>query len=93
MENSGFTDGPGQAFPVPAGIDMVNDLDAQVTGVLGAGGGGYGAYQGYVDTELSAEQAGRLYYSDVLFEKLKVLKMEIDPGNLFSNPQSIPVGY
>ncbi|KAL1858307.1 hypothetical protein Daus18300_009925 [Diaporthe australafricana] len=90
MENSGFTDGPDQAFPVPAGIDMVNDLNAQVTGALGAGG--YGAYQGYVDTELSAEQAGRLYYGDVLFERLKVLKKGIDPGNLFSNPQSIPVG-
>ncbi|KAI3395184.1 hypothetical protein diail_1678 [Diaporthe ilicicola] len=89
MENSGFTDGAGQAFPVPAGTDLVNDLNAQVTGVLGAGG--YGAYQGYVDTELSADQAGRLYYGDALFEKLKVLKKEIDPGNLFSNPQSIPV--
>ncbi|POS72226.1 glucooligosaccharide oxidase [Diaporthe helianthi] len=90
MELSGFPDGADLAFPVPAGIDLVNDLDRQVTGVLGAGN--YGAYQGYVDTELSAEQAGRLYYGDVLFEKLKGLKKKIDPGNLFSNPQSIPVG-
>lgn len=90
MENSGFTDGPDEAFPVPAGIDLVNDLNNQVTGVLGAGN--YGAYQGYVDTELNADQAGRLYYGDVLFEKLKGLKKNIDPGNLFSNPQSIPVG-
>lgn len=90
MENSGFTDGPDEAFPVPAGIDLINDLNNQVTGVLGAGN--YGAYQGYVDTELNADQAGRLYYGDVLFEKLKELKKKIDPGNVFSNPQSIPVG-
>ncbi|KAI7778162.1 hypothetical protein LA080_002509 [Diaporthe eres] len=61
-----------------------------VTGVLGAGN--YGAYQGYVDTELSADQAGWIYYGDLLFEKLKGLKKNIDPGNLFSSPQSIPVG-
>ncbi|KAJ0106777.1 hypothetical protein J7T55_001301 [Diaporthe amygdali] len=90
MENSGFTDGPDMVFPVPAGIDLVNDLNKQVTEVLGAGG--YGAYQGYVDTELSADKAGRLYYGDVLFEKLKGLKKKIDPDDLFSNPQSIPVG-
>lgn len=74
----------------PAGIDLVNDLNKQVTDVLGAGG--YGAYQGYVDTELSADKAGGLYYGDVLFEKLKGLKKKIDPDDLFSNPQSIPVG-
>lgn len=90
MENSGFTNGPDEVFPVPAGIDLVNNLNKQVTDVLGAGN--YGSYQGYVDTELSADQAGRLYYGDVLFEKLKGLKKIIDPGNLFSNPQSIPVG-
>ncbi|KKY39098.1 putative glucooligosaccharide oxidase [Diaporthe ampelina] len=44
MENSVFTSGPDEVFPVPAGIGLVSDLNRQVTGVLGAGN--YGAYQG-----------------------------------------------
>lgn len=77
-------------FPVPAGIDLVNDMTAVVTDALGQGN--YGAYQAYVDPELSAEEAGHFYYGDALFEKLKGLKKILDPGNVFSNPQSIPVG-
>lgn len=90
MENSGYPDDVSDPFPAPAGIKLVNDLNAQVTDVLGKGG--YGAYQGYVDSELSAEEAGKQYYGDTLFAKLKVLKKRLDPGNVFSNPQSIPVG-
>lgn len=90
MENSGYPSDSSQPFPVPAGIKLVDDLNAQVTDVLGRGG--YGAYQGYVDSELSAEEAGQQYYGDALFAKLQVLKRKLDPGNVFSNPQTVPVG-
>lgn len=88
LENSGYPDDVSKKFPAPAGIDLVNEMTAQVTNVLGAGN--YGAYQAYVDPQLSAEEAGKLYYGDTLFAKLKCLKKKIDPGNVFWNPQSIP---
>lgn len=84
MENSGFTSGPDEVFPVPAGIGLVSDLNRQVTGVLGAGN--YGAYQGYVGSELSADAAGRLHYGYLLFEKLKGLEKKIDPGDFVFQP-------
>lgn len=90
MEMAGFPGDLDDKYPVPAGIDLVDELSGQVTDVLGKGG--YGAYQGYVDPELSADEAGRLYYGDHIFEKLKGLKRKLDPRNIFSNPQSIPVG-
>jgi len=65
-------------------------MTAQITNAMDEGS--YGAYQAYVDSQLSAEEAGKLNYGDELFSKLKALKKRIDPGNLFSNPQSIPVG-
>lgn len=90
MENSGYPDEISTKFPAPAGINLVNDMTAQVTKVLGEGN--YGAYQAYVDSQLSAEDAGALYYGDAIFAKLKALKKTYDPSNVFSNPQSIPVG-
>lgn len=59
MENSGYPDDISDLFPVPGGIKLVDDLNAQVTNVLAKGS--YGAYQGYVDSELSAEEAGKQY--------------------------------
>lgn len=76
-------------FPGQAGIDFVNNMTAQITNGLGKGN--YGASQAYVDSELSAEEAGTLYYGDVLFAKLKVLKKKLEADNVFWNPQSIPV--
>lgn len=90
MQNTGYPEDSNDPFPVPSGIKLVEELNSQVTDVLG--NGGYGAYQAYVDSELSAEEAGQLYYGDALFTKLKALKGELDPRNVFSNPQTIPVG-
>lgn len=90
MENSGYPEDTSEPFPALRGIQLVDDLNAQVTDVLGQGG--YGAYQGYVDSELSAEEAGKQYYGDAIFAKLKVLKAKLDSRNVFSNPQTIPVG-
>lgn len=89
FENTGIAKDLGDSFP-PAGISLVEDMTAQVTNAMEEGS--YGAYQAYVDSQLTAEEAGTLNYGDELFAKLKVFKMRIDPGNLFSNPQSIPVG-
>lgn len=89
VENAGYVEHVDGAFPA-AGIQLVKGMYSRVTSELKQGD--FGQYIGYVDPELSAEEAGRLYYGHVLFEKLKGLKAKIDPGNLFANPQSIPVG-
>lgn len=89
VENAGFIEDIEGAFPA-AGVTQVNDMYARLTKEFKQGE--FGQYIGYVDPGLSAEQGGRLYYGDALFEKLKGLKARIDPGNLFANPQSIPVG-
>lgn len=89
VENCGFIEDTDGVFPA-AGIKQVNGMYSRITNELEQGE--FGQYIGYVDPGLSAEQGGRLYYGDTLFEKLKGLKAQIDPGNIFANPQSIPVG-
>lgn len=89
VENAGFIEDFESEFPA-AGVTQVNDMYARITNDLKQGE--FGQYIGYVDPGMSAEQGGRLYYGDALFEKLKGLKVKIDPGNVFSNPQSIPMG-
>ena len=50
---------------------------------------GTAAYLNYVDPTLSAQQAHDLYYGADVYGRLKTLKTQVDPGNVFSNPQSI----
>lgn len=49
----------------------------------------FGAYLNYVDPSLSAEEAHKLYYGDSLVQKLAGIKKEVDPKNVFWNPQAI----
>ncbi|KAH3918070.1 hypothetical protein HBH56_031590 [Parastagonospora nodorum] len=47
-----------------------------------------GAYAGYVDPALGAEQSASLYWSGNV-DRLQKIKAEVDPNDVFHNPQSI----
>jgi FAD binding domain/Berberine and berberine like len=49
----------------------------------------FGAYLNYVDPSLTATQAHNLYYGASLYSQLQSLKAQVDPKNVFANPQSI----
>jgi hypothetical protein len=49
----------------------------------------FGAYLNYVDPSLSAEEAHKLYYGEELYERLLEVKEQVDPNNVFWNPQTI----
>lgn len=89
IESSGFVEPADALYPEPEGIDFINEINAQVIPTLPPGP--LGAFQICVDPELTAEEAGLLYYGEELFEKLKALKQRLDPHNVFHNPQSIPI--
>ena len=50
--------------------------------------GEWGMYANYLDTQLDGDTATRLYYGGNL-ERLRVLKREFDPDDVFWNPQGI----
>jgi hypothetical protein len=78
--------GQSTAFPA-AGIDFVNGLNTAMTSQMPTTA--FGAYLNYVDPSLSADQAHSLYYGSSLYGQLKMIKLQVDPTNLFANPQSI----
>lgn len=49
----------------------------------------FGAYANYVDPELTAAQAHRLYYGAPTYAKLNAIKNKVDPGKVFWNPQAV----
>jgi hypothetical protein len=51
--------------------------------------GDFAAYLNYVDLTLSVEEAHQLYYGSNLTARLEGIKGEVDPGNVFWNPQGI----
>ncbi|KAI1082588.1 putative glucooligosaccharide oxidase [Whalleya microplaca] len=73
-----------KVFPAE-GLDFVNRLAESVTAKLPE----YGAYDNYVDSSLTREQAHKLYRGEKMSQKLKVIKEKLDPNNVFENPQSI----
>ncbi|KAK4201200.1 putative glucooligosaccharide oxidase [Triangularia verruculosa] len=76
-----------QIFP-QRGIQFLDGLNDAMTKAMN---GSYNAYLNYIDPELDRDEAWHLYYGQSLFQRLKSLKREIDPGDVFWNPQSIPV--
>ena len=49
----------------------------------------FGAYLNYVDPSLSPETAHELYYGSDLYSRLLAIKKEVDPFDVFWNPQAI----
>lgn len=49
----------------------------------------FGAYLNYVDPSYDAKMAHKMYYSEDVYSRLLAIKKEIDPQNLFWNPQAI----
>jgi hypothetical protein len=65
-------------------VDALNDvvIKAQPDGK-------FSSYVNYIDPGLTALRAAREYYGAVTYNKLLVLKREIDPGFVFWNPQAV----
>jgi FAD/FMN-containing dehydrogenase len=80
-----FTD-LGATYPASA-TNFVDGLNTAMTSQMP--GTTFGAYLNYVDPDLSAADAHNLYYGASLYAKLKTIKLAVDPGNVFANPQSI----
>ena len=51
--------------------------------------GQFDAYLNYVDPTLTPAQAHDLYYGPHLYAKLLAIKNEVDPQQVFWNPQAI----
>jgi hypothetical protein len=79
----------GSTFP-SSGLDFVNGMNGALTGKMPSVD--FGAYINYVDPALSADQAHALYYGSTLYGKLATLKAQVDPQDVFANPQSIVAG-
>lgn len=83
FQHYGFV-GIGSIFP-SSGLDFINGLNAALTSAQPD----TGAYLNYVDPSLTAQQAHDLYYGSEVYSRLKTLKDQHDPNNVFANPQSI----
>lgn len=51
--------------------------------------GDFAAYLNYIDPELDAREAARLYYGAETYNRLLRLKKRFDPGFVFWNPQAV----
>lgn len=81
-----FSDGgSGGEYP-PEGFDLLRRFRESVTS--GMADGEWGMYANYLDTQLDGDTAAGLYYGGNL-ERLRVLKGEFDPDDVFWNPQGI----
>lgn len=54
-------------------------------------GGEFGAYPNYVDPGLSAAEAAEVYYGREGYDRLLGIKMVLDPGFVFWNPQAVGI--
>ncbi|KAF7545225.1 hypothetical protein G7Z17_g9328 [Cylindrodendrum hubeiense] len=68
------------------GIGLLEGFKKTFTDMLGDGN--WGMYANYVDTELDSAAAQRLYWGGNL-ERLQQIKAQLDPGEVFWNPQGI----
>lgn len=81
--------GQDEVFPREAGTAFVAGLsDAMKREMPGAD---FGAYINYVDPSMGRDEANLQYFGEAIYERLKGYKKVLDPGELFWNPQTIPV--
>lgn len=69
------------------GIDFLNGLMDSIKNPMAAGD--WGRYANYIDSELERNAALNQYYGGHL-ERLRGIKTNLDPDDLFHNPQSVP---
>ncbi|USP82220.1 Glucooligosaccharide oxidase [Curvularia clavata] len=66
---------------------FVNDLNTALTSAQPDGD--FLAYPNYLDPELTAAEAARLYYGSTTYNRLVDIKHTVDPNATFWNPQAI----
>ncbi|KIM85891.1 Glucooligosaccharide oxidase [Piloderma croceum F 1598] len=76
------------APPYPSdGISFVDGMVSSITSNMS--GTDFGMYSCYVDPQLSAAEAQKVYYGNATITRLQNIKSQVDPTNLFSFPQAI----
>ncbi|KAM5350374.1 hypothetical protein ACJ41O_006879 [Fusarium nematophilum] len=81
-----FSDGGSDGEYPEEGFDLVRGFRESVTERMADGE--WGMYANYLDTQLDGETAGELYYGGNL-GRLRGVKGEWDPEDLFWNPQGV----
>lgn len=52
----------------------------------------FGAYSNYLDPDLTPAEAHELYYGSEIYDRLLDIKRDVDPDQVFYNPQAVGVG-
>ena len=86
LQHYGYTGSTGSPYP-PASLTFIDGLNTAITSAMPTTA--LGGYLNYVDPSLTAAQAHDLYYGPTTYAKLLSIKNAVDPGKVFSNPQSI----
>ncbi|KAJ3526722.1 hypothetical protein NM208_g11051 [Fusarium decemcellulare] len=81
-----FVDGGSTGEYPEEGFALIRGFRDSVTSSMADGE--WGMYANYLDTQLDGETAARLYYGQNL-ERLRRIKAEYDPDDVFWNPQGI----
>jgi hypothetical protein len=88
IQNYGYTANQKPPFN-PSIASLVDGLTNAITNAQPDGK--FTAYMNYIDPNLSPTTAAQLYYGSVTYNKLLALKMKVDPGFLFWNPQAVGI--
>lgn len=86
IQNYGHT-GSGQPPFDPSIITLIAGLNNATT--FAQPDGDFSAYPNYVDPDLTAIEAAKLYYGPTTYNKLLKIKAEVDPDHVFWHPQAI----
>ncbi|KAM0553046.1 hypothetical protein ACHAPJ_007593 [Fusarium lateritium] len=81
-----FSDHGNHAQHANNGFSLLKGFRESVTASMADGE--WGMYANYLDTQLGNEEATKLYYGESL-DRLRRLKAEYDPDDMFWNPQGI----